>query len=193
MIVVYWLWSSENTDKAPSPALESKSGTKISIPKLSSMIQITTKRHHGWPIICSKEFKYQSPGALNDHLNNHHMQVLIKQEKKNTQTKLTEFCFEQTKVKCKANNLKQKLFRGDKTWGIGSLKIRGFHRVWIPCIPPLKASPPWTYWLGRFQSWLLCVKPSSYMYRQIFKKEGAIQQFFLSLSYPNVVYHNFCL
>ena len=68
--------------------------------------------------LCSKEFKYnQSPGALNDHLNNHHMQVLIEhmEEKKNTQTKLTEFRFEKTKVeeKYKANNPKQKSFRGN--------------------------------------------------------------------------------
>ena len=68
--------------------------------------------------LCSKEFKYnQSPGALNDHLNNHHMQVLIEEmeEKKNNQTKLTDFRFEKTKVeeKYKANNPKQKAFRGD--------------------------------------------------------------------------------
>ena len=48
------------------------------------------------------------------------------EQEKNTQTKLTEFCFEKTKVEYKANNPKQKSFRGDKTWGIGSLKIRGY-------------------------------------------------------------------
>ena len=39
------------------------------------------------------------------------------EEEKNTQTKLTEFCFEKTKVveRYKANNPKPKLFREDKT------------------------------------------------------------------------------
>ena len=58
----------------------------------------------------------------------------------------------------------------------------------FPCSPPggvlLVVPKELLHWLGGLRRWLLCVKPSSYMYRQICQKEGAIQQFFLSLSWP---------
>ena len=75
------------------------------------------------------------------------------------------------------------------------IRLRIF-RVWnqsftyVSCFfwyPPLVNQPPRKRWLGGLLRWLLCVKQSCIdMYRQICQKEGVIQQFFISLSWPNL-------
>ena len=43
------------------------------------------------------------------------------------------------------------------------------------CIPPCKPAPQ-SRWLGGLRKWLLCVKPSGYMYRKIRQKEQTRKQ-----------------
>ena len=65
-----------------------------------------------------------------------------------------------------------------------------FTQVWyFPLYPPLVNQPPRARGVEDLQRPFLCVKPSSYMYRQTYQKQGLILESYRILGWTNVTWH----